>query len=93
MLGWMPEPVRAGVVDFSKTRILAIVVAFYRLGDLLYARNDEVSMLRNRTGKPVLLMKRGIDTTLFSPEKRSGATGCCGSAGSIPKRYIPQHGA
>lgn len=76
MLGWMPEATRQSIVDFSEAQILAIVIAFYRLGDVLYAPNDElVAMLRERTSKPVLLMKRGIDTELFHPGKRSVADG------------------
>ena len=76
MLGWMPEATRQSIVDFSESQILAIVIAFYRLGDVLYAPNDElVTILRERTSKPVLLMKRGIDTELFDPKKRSVADG------------------
>ena len=37
MLGWMPENPRQSIVDFSEAQILAIVIAFYRLGDVLYA--------------------------------------------------------
>jgi phosphatidylinositol alpha 1,6-mannosyltransferase len=39
---------------------------------MLYAPNTElVDMLAERTGKPVSLMKRGIDTDLFTPAKRT----------------------
>jgi len=49
-----------------------MVLAFYRMGDVLYAPNDElVEMLKERTGKPVYLMKRGIDTQLFCPARRT----------------------
>ncbi len=76
MLGWLPEMARQSIVDFSEAQILAIVIAFYRLGDVLYAPNDElVAILRERTSKPVLLMKRGIDTELFHPRKRSATDG------------------
>ena len=41
-------------------------------GTVLYAPNAElVEMLRRRTGKPVFLMKRGIDTELFHPMRRT----------------------
>jgi glycosyltransferase involved in cell wall biosynthesis len=72
MLSWMGERTRKSVVDFSEANILTIVLAFYKLGRVLYAPNDElVKMLQERTGKPVFLMKRGIDTELFSPAKRT----------------------
>ena len=59
-------------MDFSEAQILNAVLAFYRLGDVLYAPNTElVDMLRERTDKPVFLMKRGIDTQLFTPAKRT----------------------
>ncbi len=72
MLWWMGEQARKSVVDLSEAHVLNIVLAFYRMGDVLYAPNDElVDMLRERTGKPVFLMKRGIDTELFSPARRT----------------------
>jgi phosphatidylinositol alpha 1,6-mannosyltransferase len=63
---------RKQIVAFSEATILSAMIAFYGLGDVLYAPNDElVEMLRERTRKPVFLMKRGIDTELFSPSKRT----------------------
>jgi glycosyltransferase involved in cell wall biosynthesis len=59
-------------VDFSEGNILNMVLAFYKMGDVLYAPNDElVRMLAERTQKPVFLMKRGIDTELFHPARRT----------------------
>jgi len=72
MLGWMGTEALKSVREFSESGILNIVLAFYSLGDVLFAPNDElVEMLRTRTGKPVFLMKRGIDTELFQPSKRT----------------------
>ncbi len=72
MLDWVPEKERRSIVQFSETQILNAMLAFYRMGDVLYAPNDElVEMLREQTGKPVFLMKRGIDTELFSPDRRT----------------------
>ncbi len=65
MFPWEP------LTRFSEQQILRAMIAFYRMGDVLYAPNDElVGMLRERTGKPVFLMKRGIDTELFTPARR-----------------------
>jgi phosphatidylinositol alpha 1,6-mannosyltransferase len=64
------------VVDFSEANILNMVLAFYKLGDVLYAPNDElVAMLAERAKKPVFLMKRGIDTQLFNPARRTVSDG------------------
>lgn len=72
MLDWMGDDARHKIATFSESTILSATIAFYRLGDVLYAPNDElVDMLRERTQKPVFLMKRGIDTQLFSPARRT----------------------
>jgi glycosyltransferase involved in cell wall biosynthesis len=53
---------------------LAAIVRFYRLAGLLFAPNQELcAMLERRTGKPCQLMQRGVDTGLFTPERRSRA--------------------
>jgi phosphatidylinositol alpha 1,6-mannosyltransferase len=66
LLGW------EGISRFSERWILEAMIRFYRLGDVLYAPNPElVEMLGNRTGRSVFLMKRGIDTELFAPSRRT----------------------
>lgn len=76
VLHWTGQAARRRIADLSQTAILSAVVAFYKLGNVLYAPNEElVEMLRRRTNKPVFLMKRGIDTQLFSPSKRTVAHG------------------
>ena len=50
---------------------------FYRLASVLMAPNPElVDLLHHETGKPTYLMRRGVDTTLFSPAKRDVDDGC-----------------
>ncbi len=72
VLDWTGEAARQRVADVSEAAILSAVIAFYRLGNVLYAPNVElVEMLRRRTNKHVFLMKRGIDMELFSPVKRT----------------------
>ena len=76
MLDWMDDTSRRDIATFSESTILSAMIAFYRLGDVLYAPNDElVEMLQQRTLKPVFLMKRGIDTQLFSPARRTVSDG------------------
>jgi hypothetical protein len=49
---------------------------FYRLPTVLLAPNLElVELLHHQTGKPTFLMRRGVDTTLFSRAKRGVADG------------------
>ncbi len=75
-ISWAPDPARESVSSAMSQTILAIVLAFYKLGDVLYAPNDElVQMIHERTGKPVFLMKRGIDTQLYNPARRTAHDG------------------
>jgi glycosyltransferase involved in cell wall biosynthesis len=51
---------------------LAATARFYRLAQVLFAPNVELcAMLESATGKPCHLMRRGVDTELFSPARRS----------------------
>ncbi len=71
-LWWLPEVARSAAAQVSQAQTLRACLAFYRLGAVLYAPNVElVEMLRERTGKPVFLMKRGVDTGLFHPGRRT----------------------
>jgi glycosyltransferase involved in cell wall biosynthesis len=45
---------------------------FYRLARVLFAPNEELCrMLEKTTGRPCFLMQRGVDTECFSPSHRS----------------------
>jgi glycosyltransferase involved in cell wall biosynthesis len=71
-LGWAPDAIRASALRVAESQSLRVCLAFYRMGDVLFAPNAElVAMLQNGLGKPVHLMKRGIDTHLFDPAKRT----------------------
>jgi phosphatidylinositol alpha 1,6-mannosyltransferase len=49
------------------------LVQFYRLGRVLLATHEElVQLLAEECRRPTFLMRRGVDTDLFSPEKREG---------------------
>lgn len=50
---------------------LDLTCLFYRIGRVLLAPNPELcEMLKLKCQRPVYLMERGVDTILFSPEKR-----------------------
>jgi phosphatidylinositol alpha 1,6-mannosyltransferase len=45
---------------------------FYKLARVLFAPNEELCrMLEQSTGRPCYLMRRGVDTELFSPARRN----------------------
>lgn len=61
----------AAVAGVAERLSLDLAIRFYKLAKVLFAPNPElVAMLASRTGKPVHLMQRGIDTDLFSPAHR-----------------------
>lgn len=54
---------------------LDVTRRFYGLAGVLFAPNDELcTMLAHATGRPCHLMKRGVDTGLFSPLRRTRNT-------------------
>jgi len=72
MLGFMPDRMLRSITGFTENEIiLALSLRYYRLAHVLLAPNRElVELLHQRTGRPAFLMPRGVDTVLFSPEKR-----------------------
>ena len=71
ILGWLPAGLRAFVSEWVERFVLYLVCLFYRRGDMEFAPNPELmQMIRSRTGKPTFPMGRGVDTALFSPERR-----------------------
>jgi phosphatidylinositol alpha 1,6-mannosyltransferase len=45
---------------------------FYRTAGMLLAPNEDmVRLLRERTGKPAFLMEHGVDTAMYSPNRRT----------------------
>jgi len=56
---------------FVENFVLDRVGWFFGRGDALMAPNEElIQLLKNRTGKPVFFMGRGVDTEAFRPEWR-----------------------
>jgi glycosyltransferase involved in cell wall biosynthesis len=71
MLGFLPSRWREGVAARTESATLRLLLRFYGLGRVLLAPNDELAeMLREACNRPVFLMRRGVDTELFSPVKR-----------------------
>jgi glycosyltransferase involved in cell wall biosynthesis len=74
-LSFLPHKVSNPMAAFTERKIiLALTVRYYQLARVLLAPNLElVNLLREQTRKPTFLMQRGVDTDLFSPEKRDRA--------------------
>jgi glycosyltransferase involved in cell wall biosynthesis len=71
-LAWTSEPARAAARRLAERQSLRLLMWFYRRARVILAPNGELSeLLARETGKPTFLMSRGVDTTLFTPEKRT----------------------
>jgi phosphatidylinositol alpha 1,6-mannosyltransferase len=74
-MGWLTERMgeRGGAVGQGvESSALWATSQFYKLAKVLFAPNDELCrMLEKTTGRPCYLMERGVDTELFSPVRRT----------------------
>lgn len=76
LLGFLSHTQREQVGGLIRESALTAVLRFYKIPKLLFAPNPELmGLLRQRTGKPVYSMQRGVDTQLFSPQRRDRAPG------------------
>jgi phosphatidylinositol alpha 1,6-mannosyltransferase len=71
-LWFMPNGVRNGFTNFIERQVRAGAKLYYMMPTVLLAPNQEiVEMLRSGTTRPSKLMVRGVDTDIFSPDKRT----------------------
>lgn len=64
--------IQSKVSRWTEELSLSATARFYRLARVLYAPNPVLcEMLRQRVKRPCYLMRRGVDTELFSPRKRA----------------------
>lgn len=68
----LPPAWRSGGARAIEQTALRAAALFYKSAQLLFAPNPELcSLLTTLTGRPCLLMTRGIDADLFSPAHRT----------------------
>jgi phosphatidylinositol alpha 1,6-mannosyltransferase len=76
LLDFLPRSLRRGLVKASERVMAQVLLRFYRLGRAVLAPSNElVEWLARETGRPAFLMPRGVDTTLFRPERRDAHDG------------------
>jgi glycosyltransferase involved in cell wall biosynthesis len=76
LLAFLPSAARNRVAHAIERVVLDLSLQFYRIPRVLLAPSEELAeMLRRRTGKSVYLMRRGVDTHLFTPARRDAADG------------------
>src|SRR5260370_40721090 len=75
-MGWltgrMAESRGAAIEGGVETGALWVASQFYKLARILFAPNEELCrMLERTTGRPCFLMQRGVDAERFSPGHRT----------------------
>lgn len=67
----LPRAWREALACSAERQTLRAAMRFYRLGSAILAPNEELrDLLAQETDRPTHLMRRGVDTSIFSPAKR-----------------------
>lgn len=73
---FLPKKQLHDLTHFAEGKILDGAKLYYRMPQRLLAPNQElIDMLESGTGRPARLMIRGVDTDVFTPEKRTAHDG------------------
>ncbi len=76
LTGFLGDGTSQAVGAAAEGLSLQVLGAFYRQATMVMAPNEElIELTRQLTRKPVHLMKRGVDTVLFDPAKRTRTGG------------------
>jgi len=73
---FLPRRLQRRMGSVIRESSLAAVLRFYKIPRVVFAPNPELmDLLEKRTGKPVYPMERGVDTALFTPDRRDRTGG------------------
>src|SRR5260370_12474604 len=76
LTGRMAEDSGGAIEGGVEAGMLWATSQFYKMARVLFAPNDELCrMLERTTGRPCFLMQRGVDTEWFSPRHRTREAG------------------
>jgi glycosyltransferase involved in cell wall biosynthesis len=65
-----------GIEHAVEASVLTLTSYLYRYAKVLYAPNPALcALLERKTGRPVQLMQRGVETDVFAPQKRTREPG------------------
>jgi len=72
LMPFLPDVRQISLARAAQNVSLKITMLFYKLGKVCLAPNEELGrMIERHTNHPVFMMRRGVDTNLFSPVKRA----------------------
>lgn len=71
LLPFLPDVRQFSLAGSAERLSLKLMMLFYKFGKVLLAPNEELgAMIARNLNRPVFLMRRGVNTELFSPAKR-----------------------
>jgi phosphatidylinositol alpha 1,6-mannosyltransferase len=72
LLPFLPDVRQFSLAGSAQRLSLKLVMQFYKFGKVFLAPNEELgAMIERSLNRPVFMMRRGVDTNLFSPAKRA----------------------
>ncbi|MDQ4120123.1 MAG: glycosyltransferase [Acidobacteriota bacterium] len=75
-LRFVPKKLRDPLINLAERKIFDGAMLYYKMGKVILAPNqDLINALEKGTKRSAHLMTRGVDTELFSPEKRTVSDG------------------
>lgn len=76
LLPFLPDVRRFSLAGSAESLSLKLTLQFYKFGKVFLAPNEELgAMIERNLNRPVFMMRRGVDTQLFSPAKRERKDG------------------
>jgi phosphatidylinositol alpha 1,6-mannosyltransferase len=76
LLPFLPDVRRFSLAGSAESLSLKLALLFYKFGKVFLAPNEELgAMIERNLNRPVFMMRRGVDTKLFSPSKRERKDG------------------
>ena len=89
---FLPDAWRERLTSTAEHQSLRACIRFYRMAYFLMAPNQNmVELLHDRTHKPAYIMEHGVDTGVYTPERREARTGpfCIGYVGRLtPEKNV-----
>lgn len=72
VLRFLPKSVASSISNLAERKILAGAILYYKMPKVILSPNQElVDIFSKSTGRVSRIMSRGVDTKVFSPEKRT----------------------
>ncbi len=85
LTGRMPEEWAGAASHGIESSSLGVITRFYSMAQTLFAPNPELcAMLERATGRRCQLMRRGVNTELFSPQRRQPEA----ASGAVTLGYV-----